>query len=233
AYLAYTSGSTGRPKGIAQSHAGLAQFACWFAAEFRLGPGSRMAQWAAPGYDASLVETFAALVSGATLCPVTDRVRANREKIAVWLAAERGTLSQTVPSSARELVKVVLGRGAAGTLRALDPMLLAGEALAGELADQLRATLPGVRLVNLYGPTESILATWHEITGPVPGKAPIGRPIPGRQVLVLDDADRPCPDGVTGNLVIRSPYITPGYVGAASADTAPFRPVAGVPGGPT
>lgn len=224
AYVAYTSGSTGRPKGIAQSHGSFAQFVTWWAGEFGVGPGSRVAQWAAPGYDASLVEIFATLAAGGTVCPVPERIRAHPEKLVRWLAAERITLFQSVPSFARELLEVINSQGAPP---ALDHLLLAGEALPGELANRLRAALPAVRLVNLYGPTESILATWHEVAGPVHGMTPVGRSIPGRQVLVLDDSDRPCAAGVTGNIVIRSPYLTPRYFGAAAADEAPFAPLHG------
>ncbi|MGQ5260858.1 non-ribosomal peptide synthetase [Micromonospora sp. ZYX-F-536] len=240
AYVAYTSGSTGQPKGIPQSHATLAQFVTWLGTEFRIGPGSRVAQWAAPGYDASLCEAFAALVAGATLYPVADRIRAHPEKLLEWLATERITLFQTVPSVARELLAVLVRQGGAERLAALDHLLLAGEALPAELAEGLRAALPWVRLINLYGPTESILATWHDVTGHPgggPAGVPIGRSIPGRQVLVLDDQDRPCPAGVTGQLVVRGPYVTPGYLGAAAEQTAPFRslpdlPGYGIPAGP-
>ncbi|MHC0430271.1 AMP-binding protein [Streptomyces sp. O3] len=228
AYVTHTSGSTGTPKGIPQTHRTFAQFLAWFAAEFRLGPGARMAQWAAPGYDASLVEMGAALTSGATLCTVPDKIRAHPEKLADWLAAERITHFQTVPSFARQLLTAATATtGGGGTpLTGLSHLLLAGEALTGELAGGLRAALPGVRLVNLYGATETILATWHEVTGPVHGPVPIGRSIPGRQVLVLDDADRPCPTGVTGHIVVRGPYLTPGYAGGAGPhDDAAFRPL--------
>ncbi|MEU8266653.1 AMP-binding protein [Sphaerisporangium sp. NPDC049002] len=227
AYVAYTSGSTGRPKGIAQSHGSFAQFVTWFAGEFGLRPGSRMAQWAAPAYDASLVEIFSALVAGATLYPVPERTRANPEKMAGWLADERITVFQTVPSFARQLLGVIAADGPARGLPALGHLLLAGEPLAGELANGLRAALPALRLVNLYGPTESILATFHEVTGPVYGVVPIGGPIPGRQILVLDEHDRPCPAGVAGQIVIRGPHITPGYVGAASGERSPFLPLSG------
>lgn len=222
AYVAYTSGSTGRPKGIPTTHASFAQFLAWFTDEFRVGEGSRVAQWAAPGYDASLVEIFAALTAGATLCPVPDRIRANPEKIVGWLAAERVTLFQTVPTFAREVLRAIATEGAA--LTALDHILLAGEALPGELANALRATLPAARLVNLYGPTETILATWHEVGDETAGTVPIGQSIPGRQVLVLDDHDRPCPSGVTGHLVIVSPHVTPGYTGAAAGERTAFEP---------
>ncbi|GAA2076870.1 hypothetical protein GCM10009780_11900 [Actinomadura alba] len=247
AYIAYTSGSTGRPKGIAQSHRSFAQFVAWLAGEFGVGPGSRVAQWAAFGYDASLVEIFATLVAGGTLCPVPERIRAHPEKMVRWIAAERITLFQTVPSFARELLEVISTREvqpggrhrpsapegptgperASRSLAALDHLLLAGEALPGELANRLRSALPAVRLVNLYGPTESILATWYEVTGTVHGTTPIGKSIPGRQVLVLDEQDRPCPAGVIGNIVIRSPYISHGYVAGTTADDSAFAPLRG------
>ncbi|WP_197093691.1 non-ribosomal peptide synthetase [Nonomuraea sp. SBT364] len=223
AYIAYTSGSTGRPKGIIQSHGSLAQFATWLATEFRMRPGARVAQWAAPGYDAALVETFAALTGGATLCPVPERIRANPEKLADWLADERITLLQTVPSFARKLLDAITA-GDAGRSLSLSCLLLAGEPLPGDLAGDLRAHLPAVRLANLYGATETILATWYEVTGPVHGMTPIGGSIPGRQVVVLDDWDRPCPPGVTGHLVVRSPYVALGYAGGGE-DTRPFEPV--------
>ncbi|WP_412543644.1 AMP-binding protein [Longispora sp. K20-0274] len=213
AYVAYTSGSTGRPKGIAQSHGALAQFVTWLAGEFDVGPGSRVAQWVAPEHDPALCEVFATLVAGATLCPVPEKIRANPEKLVDWLAQQRITLLQTVPSFARELLRVITRWRAAERLAALDRLLLMGEALPGDLVNGLRAALPLTRLANLYGPTETIAATWHEITGNVLGTAPIGRSIPGRQVLVLDDADRPCPTGVTGEVVIRSPYVAAGYLG--------------------
>ena len=94
---------TGRPKGIRQTHAALAQFTGWFAAEFGIGAGTRLAQWAAPGYDACLVEVFAALRGGATLCPVPWRIRADPDRLVPWLSRERVTVLQTVPSFAREL----------------------------------------------------------------------------------------------------------------------------------
>lgn len=242
AYATYTSGSTGVPKGVPQTHATLAQFVSWFAAEFAIGPGSRVAQWAAPGYDAALVEAYAALTAGATLVPVPGLWRPNPDKLVDWLADNRITLLQTVPSFARRLLRAVTERSAAGRLDALDHLLLAGEALPADLVDELRAALPRVRLVNLYGPTETILATWHDVTGPVPdgtsasgaasapgaasasGAVPIGRPIPGRDVRVLGADGSPCPPGDVGEIVIDSPYTTPGYLGGhAPLPAGPYR----------
>ncbi|MER5570778.1 AMP-binding protein [Streptomyces goshikiensis] len=224
AYVAYTSGTTGTAKGIPQTHRTFAQFIDWFTGEFGIGPGSRVAQWSAPGYDAALVEVFAALAVGATLCPVPERIRSHPEKLADWLDAQQITHFQTVPSFARELLGAI--GSAPGRLGGLGHLLLAGEPLSGQLAGGLRTALPAARLVNLYGSTETILATWDEVASPVPGPAPIGRSIPGRQVLVLDENDQPCPAGVTGSIVVCGPHVTPGYIGEGPGREA-FRPVAG------
>lgn len=226
-YVAYTSGSTGRPKGIAQTHGAFAQFVTWMGDELGMGTGTRVAQWVAADHDPSLCEVFATLVTGGTLCPVPEPVRVHPERFVDWLVAERITFLQTVPSFARELLGVLRTTRDADLL-ALDTLVLMGEALAGELAAGLRATLPGTRLVNMYGPTETIAATWHDvIDAPARAAVPIGESIPGRQVLVLDDADRPCQPGVTGEIVIRSPYVAAGYVGDVAGGAA-FTPVAGL-----
>ncbi|MFJ7219490.1 AMP-binding protein [Amycolatopsis sp. NPDC098790] len=228
-YVAYTSGSTGRPKAIAQSHAAFAQFATWMSGAFDLGPGARVAQWVAPDHDPSLCEVFATLTGGGTLCAVPDRIRVHPEKFARWLAAERITFLQTVPSFAGELLTALEAGG--GSLPAMTHLVLMGEALPGVLVDRVRAQLPGVRLFNMYGPTETIAATWHEITGPVDGVVPIGRPIPGRELLVLDPTGRPCPAGVTGEIVIRSPAAVTRYAGEVQEPRV-FEPVPGSAGLP-
>jgi len=225
AYAAYTSGSTGRPKGIAQTHGALAQFAGWLAGALRLGPATRLALWVAVEHDPSICETFATLIAGGTLCPVPWRERAHPERFAAWLAERRITALQTVPTFARELVRAMAERG---TPPGLEVLVLMGEPLPAHLASAAAAALPATRLLNLYGPTETIAATWHELDAADPGDSvPIGREIPGRSVLVLDPHDRPCPRGVVGELVVRSPYAIRGYLGAAAGPRREFRPVAG------
>jgi amino acid adenylation domain-containing protein len=231
AYVAYTSGSTGKPKGIPQTHGALAQFVTWMAAALRMAPGSRVAQWVAPEHDPAICELFATLVAGATLYPVPERVRIHPEKLVDWLAENQITHIQTVPSFARELLRVITS---GNPLDSLTHIVLMGEALSDDLANGFRAAVPSARLINLYGPTETVAGTWCEITGSVHGTAPIGQSIPGRQILLLDDHDRPCPVGVTGEIVIRSPYVTPGYIGTENRNGPAFRPLpdleaAGVP----
>ncbi|WJK42579.1 AMP-binding protein [Solwaraspora sp. WMMA2056] len=223
AYTAFTSGSTGRPKGVVQSHEALAQFVTWFADAFGLGPGSRVAQWVTPDHDPSLCEVFATLVAGAAVHTVPARIRVHPEKLVDWLVAERISFLQTVPSFARELLGAVRARTGRAGLPHLRWLVLMGERVPGGLVDALANALPDTALANVYGPTETIAATWHVLTPPVAGAVPIGRPIPGRTMLVVDEHDRVCPTGVVGQLVVRSRYVTPGYLGLA--DRSAFRPV--------
>lgn len=223
AYLAHTSGSTGRPKGVPQTHAALAQFSRWFAAAFGLAPGVRVAQWVHPEHDPAICETFAALVSGAVLCPVPEKVRAHPRRMLDWLAEERVNVLQTVPSFARELAR------AGGTLPPpLRRLVLMGEAVAPDLVATLHGASPEIELYNLYGPTETVAATWHPIPRGGSGAVPIGRAIPGREVLLLNDADAEADEG---EIVVRSPYVTPGYL-SGGRDHPAFRPIAGRGPGP-
>lgn len=223
AYIAHTSGSTGRPKGVPQTHAALAQFGLWFAEAFGLAPGVRVAQWVHPEHDPAICETFAALMSGATLCPVPSKIRAHPGWMLDWLAGERIDVFQTVPSFARELARESDGRPLP-----LRRLVLMGEAVPPDLVAALHATSPETELYNLYGPTETVAATWHHIPRGGHAAIPIGRAIPGREVLLLDDADA---ERDEGEMVVLSPYVTPGYL-RGGRDHPAFRPVAGRGPGP-
>ncbi|MFV2013451.1 MULTISPECIES: amino acid adenylation domain-containing protein [unclassified Micromonospora] len=234
AYLAHTSGSTGRPKGVPQTHAALAQFSLWFAATFGLGPGVRVGQWVHPEHDPAICETFAALVSGAQLCPVPALTRTHPERMLAWLGAEGVDVLQTVPSFARELA-----RASGPRPLPVRRLVLMGEAVPPELVAALHNRSPELELFNLYGPTETVAATWCRIPRGEPRTAarwsancptvvPIGRAIPGREVLLLDEADGEADEG---EIVVLSPYVTPGYL-RGGRDHPAFRPVPGRGPGP-
>jgi non-ribosomal peptide synthetase component F len=232
AYIAFTSGSTGRPKGIPHRHANLAQFVTWQGEAFGIGPGARVAQLAPPGFDVSYCETFGALCRGASLHVVPESARSDAGQLAAWLRDERVTLLQIVPAHWRALL-AELGADTADTadtaetttaLPDLATVLFVGEALPPGLVVETRARLrPAPRLVNVYGPTEVVAATFHVVDDVDEGGAadevrevgkgrsvPIGRPIPGREIVL--DHDRGDGEGV-GEILIRSPYLTTGYVG--------------------
>ncbi|MGB9182076.1 MAG: amino acid adenylation domain-containing protein [Pyrinomonadaceae bacterium] len=217
AYIVYTSGSTGRPKGIMQSHHSFCQFVEWMSRQFGIEAGKRIAQWASITYDAAYAEIFSALCAGATLCMTTAETKGNPLAALQWVRSEKIALLQTVPSFCRQLLQTIEAEGGSredNSLRHLEWMLLAGEALPVSLARMWRERFfAGPKLCNLYGPTETVLATYHvvEEISEEQRSVSVGQAIEGRQILILDKQQQVCPVGIAGEIYIRSPYLTDGY----------------------
>lgn len=227
AYIAFTSGSTGRPKGIPHRHATLSQFVAWQGEAFGIDEGSRVAQLAPPGFDVSYCEIFGALCRGASLHIPPEETRSDPGLLVTWLRHERITLLQIVPAHWQAvLAELPTGNGNEPPLPDLATVMFVGEALAPSLVAETRERLrPAPRLVNVYGPTEVVAATFHEV-GDVPAgfrSVPIGIPIPEREVVLDpvggDDTVHDPADDV-GEICIRSRYLTTGYLGADPEDTA-------------
>ncbi len=223
AFVAYTSGSTGRPKGVVQSHRSFAQFLGWQSRRFGVGPGTRWAHWSALNYDAAYCEILGSLCFGATLVMAPEEERRDPAAFSAVIDRSRATLLQTVPSYLRQLLRA----GAGPRLRSLEQVMVAGEPLPLELAAAWRAAQPTAPLFNLYGPTESVLATWHRVAaedGAHGAAAPLGRPIDGRQIWVLDAHGRPAPIGGVGEVHIASSRLADGYLASPSQTAAAFVP---------
>ncbi|HKS46210.1 MAG TPA: non-ribosomal peptide synthase/polyketide synthase [Amycolatopsis sp.] len=204
AYVIYTSGSTGTPKGVVVSHEGIASLAACQLDRFGTGPGSRVLQFAALGFDASVWELVMALTSGATLVvPPTDRMPPHRP-LAEVLADNEITHVTLPPSALAGVDELPPG---------LATVIVAGEACPPALAE---AWADDVRLVNAYGPTEATvcvtmsdeLAATPELTG-----VPIGRPLWNVRAYVLDAVLRPVAPGVAGELYVAGPGLARGYGG--------------------
>jgi amino acid adenylation domain-containing protein len=215
AYVIYTSGSTGRPKGVVIEHAGLSRLIVWTTRAFALGPGDRMTQSMSPGFDASVWEVWACLASGATLVVPPREILAAPADLLRWMARESVT-------------------------RAFLPPLLAGGVMAETLpaklslqtlwtgGDRCPAPPPGLpfELVNLYGPTEAtVMATAERVTGP--GAPPIGRPVAGAEVFLLDPDLRPVPPGAPGEIALGGPGLARGYLGRPDLTAERFLPTPG------
>ncbi len=216
AYIAYTSGSTGKPKGIVQSHRNFCQFIGWQSRQFQIRAPQRVAQWASITYDASYCEIFGTLCFGATLCLAPAAIKYDPSAALAWVRNERISLLQVVPSFCRQLLNVIEETSLAGSdpCPTLEWMLLAGEVLPVDLAAAWLKRFPQrPQLYNLYGPTETVLATYAPVREVRPGQRsiPVGRAIDGRQILILDRGGQLCPIGVRGEIFIRSPYLMIGY----------------------
>ncbi|TNF22207.1 MAG: non-ribosomal peptide synthetase [Rhodobacteraceae bacterium] len=229
AYVFFTSGSSGTPKAVLGSAGGLAQFLSWQRETFQVGPGDRAAQMTGMSFDVVLRDVFLPLTSGAELVLPDPGHEAASGQAPAWLEAERITLVHSVPSV---LQTWLLDPAGGVTLPALRLLFSAGEPLQARLVQDWRARFPvRTRIVNLYGPTETVLAKfWQEVPDPpYPGVQPVGHALPGAEALVLSDEGRPCAIGEPGEVAIRTPYRSLGYANAPERTAQSFRsnPVTG------
>ncbi len=223
AYVFFTSGSTGKPRCVVGTHQGLGHFLAWQRTEFDVGPGDRVAQLATLSFDAVLRDILLPLTSGATL--VLPDPRYERDPLE-WLTTERVTVAHLIPSVAQ----LWLAEGTPSVRpSALRWLFFVGEPLPGELVRRFRALCgPATRVINLYGPTETTLVKcFSRVPAPAAdGTQPVGRPMPQTQALVLGAGDRPCSVGEAGEIVLRTPFRSRGYLADSEAtfDANPFGP---------
>ena len=226
AYVLYTSGSTGRPKGVVVEHHSLAAYALDAAKAYGLAPGERALQFASISFDTSAEEIYPALVTGATL---VLRPESMLDSVPRFLAElERlGITVLNLPTAYWH----ELAAGLAGQFlpRGLRRVILGGERALPEALVQWRQSAAGhpARLVNTYGPTETtIVATRYElaeVADPATG-IPIGRPISGARVYVVDRRLQPVPPGVAGELLVGGIGLSRGYLGRPDLTAAAFVP---------
>jgi mycobactin peptide synthetase MbtE len=208
AYLVYTSGSTGLPKGVSVQHAPIAEYFVWFGNEYQVGESDRLLQVASPGFDVSIAEIFGTLICGARLViPRPDALR-DIGYLTDLLYREGITTMHFVPS----LLGLFLSLPGVNQWRTLRRVPIGGEALPGRIADKFHATFDA-SLYNFYGPTETIVnATSYRVEATQGTRiVPIGRPKINTQVHLLDDALRPVPVGVIGEIYIGGTHVARGY----------------------
>ncbi|HEX8273414.1 MAG TPA: amino acid adenylation domain-containing protein, partial [Longimicrobiaceae bacterium] len=214
AYVIYTSGSTGRPKGVVVTHAGAANLLPRAGRWFGAAPGGRVLQTASLSFDASVLEIFVALLSGAALHVADREAVLAPERLAALLREREIDLWVSTPALM-------------DTLPDTDFPLLAtistgGERCSGETAARWSR---GRRLVNMYGPTEiTVLATTHECAPGAAEAPPIGRPVANTRVYVLDAWGEPAPRGVPGELYVGGAGVARGYLGRPELTAEKFVP---------
>ncbi|MFJ2645515.1 amino acid adenylation domain-containing protein [Streptomyces sp. NPDC087420] len=210
ACVMFTSGSTGRPKGIAASHHAVT--ATLTGQDFAsFGPGSVWLQCAPLSWDAFALELWGPLLNGGTC--VLHPGRRPEPFVMARLVAEHGITSLYLSSS---LFNVIVDEYPQA-LDGLRELIVGGEALSAPHAARALERHPGLRLSNGYGPVECmIFLTVHPVTpedvrdgGPVP----IGRPLAGKRLHILDEELSPVPDGGTGELYAAGAGVARDYRG--------------------
>nr|AGN74876.1 nonribosomal peptide synthetase [Streptomyces griseoviridis] len=212
AYVIHTSGSTGRPKGVVVPHAGVPALAAAQAERFAVTEDSRVLQFASPSFDASVMEYLMAFGTGATLV-VPPPGPLVGEDLARLLADARVTHALIPPTALTGVPPE--------SLPALRTLVVGGEACPPALVAQWA---PGRRMVNAYGPTETTACATTSAPLAPGGPVPIGTPVAGLRVHVLDDALRLTPVGVPGELYIAGPGVAHGYLGRPGATAERFVP---------
>ncbi len=222
AYIVYTSGSTGAPKGVAIRHAELANLAAAQAERFGLGVGDRLLQVTSPAFDVSIGDFVTAMAAGATLCFARRKLLLPGPSFIEELRRRRISHAQSPASYLAAL-------GTPPDLPDLRVLVIGGEEIPAAAAAPWAV---GRRLINAYGPSETtVTATMADIRGDE-ARLPIGTPLPGVRLYVVDDGGRLLPSGAVGELWIGGCGVSLGYFGrdemtaAAFADD-PFRADAG------
>ncbi|MGW1464261.1 amino acid adenylation domain-containing protein [Streptomyces sp. NPDC002308] len=206
AYVIYTSGSTGRPKGVVVTHRGAGAMARAQRERLRVTPDSRVLHMASVSFDAAFWELCMALLSGACL-EIDERDALLPGPALAATVRERGATHLTLPPAALAVMP-------AGSLPTGTTLVLAGEACTPAL---VRDWAAGRFLVNAYGPTETtVCATMSAAQHPegplAPDRTvPIGVPVDGTRVHVLDDRLAPVPPGVVGELYVSGAGVARGY----------------------
>ncbi|STZ74089.1 D-alanine--poly(phosphoribitol) ligase, subunit 1 [Mycolicibacterium fortuitum] len=199
AYLIYTSGTTGAPKGVAITHRNVTEL---LGTPDTFMAGQTWTQWHSYAFDASVEEIWAALLHGGRLVVVPESVARSAEDLQALLAAEQVDVLSQTPSAVAMLSPERL---TAVTL------LVAGEPCPADVVDRWA---PGRVMVNAYGPTETtICASRTAALAAGSGAPPIGTPVAGAAVFVLDRSLRQVPAGVVGELYVAGAGVGLGYVG--------------------
>lgn len=219
AYVLFTSGSTGRPKGVAVTHANLACSTRARQAYYRDLP-KRFLLLSACFFDSSVAGIFWTLTAGGTLVLPEKRIEQDMDRLASLVETNSVTHTLCLPG----LYQAILMLAPAHKLRCLETVILAGEALPAEAIRQHRDVLPAARLYNEYGPTEGTVwcTVYDTIDWNGEGAVPIGRPIPGADIYILDAQKRLVPPGVSGEICIAGKGVAAGYLGLPEATAERF-----------
>ncbi|HKT52177.1 MAG TPA: non-ribosomal peptide synthetase [Candidatus Angelobacter sp.] len=218
AYVIYTSGSTGTPKGVEITHKNLLNLVLWHQKAFAVTSNDHTTQFASFGFDAAVWELWPHLTAGAAVHFVPEEVRSSPELLKEWLIDQEITIT-FVPTAVAERL-IMLDWPADTKLR----FLLTG---ADTLHHYPRPGLP-FALINNYGPTEATVVATSGRVAPENGNSgqrpPIGRPIDGAEIHIVDESLNLVPRGEVGELCVAGSGVARGYVNSPELTEKKFVP---------
>ena len=213
-YIYFTSGSQGKPKGIIGQTKGLAHFITWEASEFNINQSVRVAQLTPPYHDPFLRDILLPLYTGGTICiPPSREFLLHSQEMAAWLKKEKITLIHCTPSMFSIFASEAKTPDDFPCLRYI---FLAGEPVVPNLiTGWFKMFSSHIQFINLYGPTETTLAKiFHRIVSDDLKRKtiPVGICLPGTRMLVVDEEGKICKRNHPGEVWIRTPYRSLGYL---------------------
>jgi len=221
AYLVYTSGTTGTPKGVGIERRALARYVASACHALDLPEGAEYAVVSTFAADLGNTTLFPALRTGSTLHVVSAGRATDPAAWAEYADRHGIDVLKVVPSHLRLLLDAPDPARAVPRQR----LVLGGEACDRELVERVRRLRPGCRVFNHYGPTESTVGVVAgEVRAEPEDAPPLGRPLPGARVYVLDARLRPVPVGVPGELHVGGVTLARGYAGRPEATAERFIP---------
>ncbi len=216
ACVLFTSGSTGTPRGVAITHANLTDLAAdhWWTE----GGAERVLLHSPPAFDAVSLELWVPLLTGGEVV------------LAPPGRLDPGELARTITEAG--VTGLWLTAGLFNALAAQDPRCLTGlrqvwtggDVVSPAAVRAVHAVLPELTVVNGYGPTETTVFATRHVAGAVTGVVPIGRPLDGMRVRVLDEALRPVPPGTVGEVYVGGAGVAQGYLNRPAATADRFVP---------
>ncbi|MEK8079861.1 amino acid adenylation domain-containing protein [Pseudomonas sp. XK-1] len=202
AYLIYTSGSTGQPKGVAVNHAGLSMHVQCIGQRYGMTPDDVELHFASISFDGAVERWTVPLAFGSRLV-IRDQQLWSTEQTCQVLQDEGVTIAIFPPSYALQLLDWVESQSLSLNVRS---WTLGGEAFTRETYERMQRVLKPKRIVNGYGPTETVVTPliWEAFAGDElqAAYAPIGTPVGPRTCYVLDSELNLLPIGVAGELYI-------------------------------
>lgn len=209
----FTSGSTGKPKAILGRLKGIDHFIRWEIDAVSAKPGTRVTQLASPSFDGFLKDAFVPLSVGGVVCAPANRdVLLDVQTLVDWLDEKKIEVLHCVPSVFRALINRGLD---AKAFTALKHVVMTGEPLyPSDVKRWMQVLGDRIKLLNIYGTTETTLSKFYYEVKPEDvhrPSIPVGKPIKGAAVMIMDPAMRPCHEGAVGEIYIRTPYRSHGY----------------------
>jgi amino acid adenylation domain-containing protein len=223
AYVIYTSGSTGRPKGVMITHQGLVNYLSWCTTAYNLAEGKGAPVHSPLGFDLTVTSLFSPLLVGRTVTLLPEGPGIEMLGNAIRDGSDFSLIKLT-PAHLDALEAYLPREEAVGKTRAL---IIGGEALSAETIAFWQQNAPLTRLVNEYGPTETVVGCCvYEVPAgaAIAGMVPIGTPIANTEIFLLSGSLTPVPVGVVGELYIGGPGLARGYLSRPDLTAEKFVP---------